>query len=176
MGKTKSKTKKSANAVPVVTEVVLGENAHRAWGALLRSHALWVERIERRMKAEGGLSPESYDVLLMLSYAPGGRLRMGALYEAVTVSRSGLTRLVDRLEKDGWVKREVCPHDRRSFEAILTKAGEAERARNWPLYARAIAEEFAQFFNETDAASLAELLQRPLKKDAAQTENAGAQP
>ena len=172
MGKTKTKNKKSvktavSQAAAAQTTPVLNHGVHRAWGALLRSHAFWVERIERRLKAQGGLSPEAYDVLLMLSYAPDMRLRMGALYDAVTLSRSGLTRLVDRLEKEGFVKREVCPNDRRSFEAILTPAGEAERARNWPLYAQAIAEEFGQFFPEADAVALAELLERPLKEDGA---------
>ncbi len=143
----------------------LGEAAHRAWGALLRSHAHFVERIERRLVAQNALSLEAYDVLLMLSYAPGQRLRMGELYEAVTLSRSGLTRLVDRLEKEGWVKRELCPHDRRSFEAVLTPTGEAERARSWPLYAPAIAEEFGRFFTEKEAHDLADLLERPLKND-----------
>ena len=176
MGKTKTKTKKSSKTASPASAPILDAGAHRAWGALLRSHALWIERIERRLKAQGGLSPEAYDVLLMLSYAPALRLRMGALYEAVTLSRSGLTRLVDRLEKEGFVKREVCADDRRSFEAILTKAGEAERARCWPLYARAIAEEFGQFFPEADALALAELLERPLKNSAAQGCNSAQTP
>ncbi len=143
--------------------IELGEGAHRAWGALLRSHAYFVERIERKAGALGALSLEAYDVLLVLSYAPNHRLRMGELYEAVTLSRSGLTRLVDRLEREGWVEREVCPNDRRSFEAILTEAGEAERARSWPLYASAIAEEFGHFFEEKEANALADLLERPLQ-------------
>lgn len=141
----------------------LGEGVHRAWGALIRSHAHFVERIARRMSEQGGISIEAYDVLLVLSYAPNHRLRMGELYETVTLSRSGLTRLVDRLEKEGWVKREVCPNDRRSFEAILTDAGEAARAKSWPLYADAIAAEFGSFFEEKEALALAGLLERPLK-------------
>ncbi len=164
MGKTK--TKKSAKVVKTVlapAPILLEAGVHRAWGALLRSHAFWVERIERRLKVQGSLSVEAYDVLLMLSYAPGMRLRMGALYDAVTLSRSGLTRLIDRLEAQGLVKREVCPNDRRSFEAILTRKGEAERARSWPIYAAAIAAEFGPFFNESEAVSLAELLEKPLK-------------
>ena len=177
MGKNKDKikNKKSAKTVapaaPIPTP--LGEGAHRAWGALVRSHAYWIEHIERRVRAQGGLSLEAYDVLLMLSYAPQGRLRMGALYEAVTLSRSGLTRLVDRLEKDGLVEREVCSQDRRSFEAILTAKGEAERARSWPLYAHAIADEFGRFFSEEEAGALAALLERPLKMDGATCEGAG---
>lgn len=174
MGKSKDKlkAKKSVKTTTKTTAVevsseavgVLGAGTHRAWGALLRSHAFWIERIEKRVKAADGLSLEAYDVLLMLSYAPEGKLRMGALYDAVTLSRSGLTRLVDRLEKDGLVRREVCPQDRRSFEAILTPAGEAARAKSWPLYAAAIGEEFGRFFSEAETNSLADLLEKPLPK------------
>lgn len=158
--------KKSTKETPQYGESgALGAGAHRAWSALLRCHAQCVERIERKLSAQGALSPQSYDVLLMLSYAPNHRLRMGELYEAVTLSRSGLTRLIDRLEKEGWVKREVCPNDRRSFEAILTDAGEAERERSWPLYADAITGEFGHFFGEKKAGALADLLERPLKSE-----------
>ncbi|BCM89481.1 hypothetical protein IAD21_01327 [Abditibacteriota bacterium] len=141
----------------------LSAPAHRAWGALLLSHAHWTARIEKRLGELGALSLEAYDVLLILSYAPNGRLKMGELYDAVTLSRSGLTRLVDRLERDGLVRREVCPNDRRSFEAILTDEGEAARARCWPLYAEILADEFARFFSDNDAIQLARLLERPLK-------------
>ena len=141
----------------------LSAPTHRAWGALLLSHAHWVARIEKRLSELEILSLEAYDVLLMLSYAPKARLKMGELYDAVTLSRSGLTRLVDRLERDGFVRREVCPNDRRSFEAILTDEGEAERARCWPLYADIVSEEFGRFFSDAEAKRLAELLERPLK-------------
>lgn len=142
----------------------LSAPAHRAWGALIRSHAHWTHSVERRLAETGVLSLEAYDVLLMLSYAPNGRLRMGELFDLVTLSRSGLTRLMDRLERDGLVKREVCSGDRRSFEAILTEEGEARRAQSWPLYAEIVASEFARFFPDADATHLAELLERPLKE------------
>lgn len=141
----------------------LSAPAHRAWSALLRSHAHWTHCVERRLDEAGALSLEAYDVLLALSYAPDGRLRIGELFDVVTLSRSGLTRLMDRLERDGLVKREVCSGDRRSFEAILTDEGEARRAASWPLYAEIVASEFARFFPNADATKLAELLERPLK-------------
>jgi DNA-binding MarR family transcriptional regulator len=155
-----------ANAGEAGAQGSLSAPAHRAWGALLRSHAHWTARIERRLEETGVLSLEAYDVLLVLSYAPGGRLRMGELFDVVTLSRSGLTRLVDRLERDGLVRREVCPNDRRSFEAILTDEGEAARAKSWPIYAEIVAGEFARFFPDADATKLAELLERPLQAGA----------
>lgn len=148
----------------VLAQGNLSAPAHRAWGAMLLSHAHWTARIEKRLGELGVLSLEAYDVLLMLSYAPNCRLKMGELYDSVTLSRSGLTRLVDRLEREGLVRREVCSNDRRSFEAILTDEGEAERARCWPLYAEIVAEEFGRFFSDTEAKRLAELLERPLKE------------
>lgn len=139
----------------------LSAPAHRAWGALLHSHAHFTRAVERRLEEGGALSLEAYGVLLVLSYAPGGRLRMGELFDTVILSRSGLTRLVDRLEQNGLVRREVCSGDRRSFEAILTDEGEAARAKSWPLHAEIVAQEFARFFPDADATKLAELLERP---------------
>lgn len=156
-------TNAEADALRRGDDVGLDAAHQRAWGALLRSHASFIERIGKRLSTQNAVSVEEYDVLLMLSYAPNQRLRMGELYEVVTLSRSGLTRLVDRLEREGWVKREVYSHDRRSFEAILTEAGEAERARNWPIHAQAIAEEFSGFFSVKEADVLADLLERPVK-------------
>jgi len=155
---------RGAGAGEVGAQGNLSAQGHRAWSALLRSHAHWTHCIERRLDEAGALSLEAYDVLLMLSYAPNGRLRMGELFDVVTLSRSGLTRLMDRLERDGLVKREVCSGDRRSFEAILTEEGEARRAASWPLYAEIVASEFARFFPNADATKLAELLERPLKE------------
>ena len=83
-----------------------------------------------------------YDVLLALEYAPDNRLRMGELVEHVVLSPSGLTRLIDRIEKAGLVERRLCPNDRRSFEVELTQAGRAERERSWPIHARAVAQGF----------------------------------
>ncbi len=143
----------------------LSAPAHRAWGALIRSHAHWTRAVERRLEEAGALSLEAYDVLLVLSYAPDGRLRMGELFDVVTLSRSGLTRLVDRLEREGLVRREVCPADRRSFEAILTDEGEEARAKSWPVCAEIVASEFARFFSDADATVLAQLLERPLDED-----------
>jgi DNA-binding MarR family transcriptional regulator len=85
---------------------------------------------------------------------------MGELACHVTLSRSGLTRLVDRLEAAGLVERRLNPGDRRSFEVSLTPVGRAERERSWPVYARVIAEEFGARYTDEEAAQLAALLKR----------------
>jgi DNA-binding MarR family transcriptional regulator len=133
---------------------------HRAYGALLRAHAAVISRIEELSKAEGALPPEWYDILLALEYSPEGRLRVGELACHVTLSRSGLTRLVDKLEAAGLVDRQLNPNDRRSFEVILTTQGRAERERTWPMYARIIAEVFGSQYSDEEATLLAQLLKR----------------
>lgn len=132
---------------------------HMAWRAILQGHAALVERIGRQVSAAGGVSLDSYDVMLALSNAPGGRLRMGELACHVVLSRSGLTRLMDRMEAAGWVTRELAAGDRRSFEAFLTPQGEAAFQATWPLYARAIAGALTPLTN-VEAQQLADLLDR----------------
>lgn len=133
---------------------------HRAFGSLLRAYIAVLRRVEEHSRRTGALPPDWYDVLLALEYAPEGRLRVGELACHVTVSRSGLTRLVDRLEEAGLVDRKIHPTDRRSFEVILTAKGREERERTWPFYAQAIAEEFGSRYSEEEAVQLADLLSR----------------
>ncbi|HEX8833438.1 MAG TPA: MarR family transcriptional regulator, partial [Abditibacteriaceae bacterium] len=142
------------------TQHNLSGECHRAYSALLRSYASVLRQIEEHSKAEGALAPEWYDVLLALEYAPEGRLRVGELACRVTVSRSGLTRLVDRLEAAGLVSRQLHPSDRRSFEIILTPEGRAEREKTWPIYASIIARVFGTHYNDDEARQLADLLTR----------------
>ncbi len=131
-----------------------------AWRSLLTAHAIVVEKIERGL-LEAGLPPLGwYDVLLELHAAPGCRLRMHELARAVVLSRSGLTRLVDRLEGAGLLRREPCPDDRRGAYAVLTLEGEATLRRTWPVYARGIAAHFARHLSDDEARTLAEALGR----------------
>ena len=132
---------------------------HMAWRAILQGHAALVERIGRQVSAAGGVSLDSYDVMLALFNAPQGRLKMGELAAHVVLSRSGLTRLVDRMEAAGWVARELAAGDRRSFEAFLTPQGQTAFQATWPLYARAIAQNLAPLSDE-EARQLADLLDR----------------
>ena len=132
---------------------------HMAMRAILQSHAALIERMGREVSAQGGVSLDSYDVMLALANAPGGRLKMGELACHVILSRSGLTRLMDRMEAAGWVARELASGDRRSFEAFLTPQGEAAFRETWPLYARAIARALEPL-SEAEAQQLAEMLDR----------------
>lgn len=94
-----------------------------AWRTFLRAHATVSRALEADLLANHDLSLASYDVLVQLAEAPQGRLRMSDLAEAVLLSRSGLTRLVDRLEREGLVLRASCPSDARGTFTVLTDAG-----------------------------------------------------
>jgi len=95
----------------------------RAWRGLLRVHAQLSKALDAQLIATHGLPLTSYEVLMYLSDAEGGRMRMNELAESVLLSRSGLTRLVDRLEREGYLERCSCAHDARGAFAVLTPAG-----------------------------------------------------
>lgn len=94
-----------------------------AWRGLLRTHAGIVKALDGELEAAHGLGLSSYEVLLRLEGSAGRRMRMCELAESAVLSRSGLTRLVDRLERDGLVARDSCEHDARGSFAVLTESG-----------------------------------------------------
>jgi DNA-binding MarR family transcriptional regulator len=100
-----------------------------AWRSFIHANARLLRRLDEDLQAAHGLSLAEYDALLQLVNAPGRRLRMSALAERVLLSRSGITRLVDRLEAAGMVARSACVTDARGAEAALTTLG-LERLRD----------------------------------------------
>jgi DNA-binding MarR family transcriptional regulator len=133
-----------------------------AWRALITAHATVVEKIEHAL-LEARLPPLGwYDVLLELSAAPDCRLRMHELARAVVLSRSGLTRLVDRLENARLLRREADPSDRRGAYAVLTDKGRDTLRQMWPVYAAGIAEHFGRHVSDEEAHVLTEALSRVL--------------
>ena len=93
------------------------------WRELLTAHALLVRRLDDELRAESGLSIPEYSALLQLAEAPERRQRMSDLAGGIFLTRSGVTRLIDRLEKDGLVERRGCLSDGRGAEAALTEEG-----------------------------------------------------
>ena len=138
----------------------LEQGREEAWRALITAHAAAVEGIERGLVEAGLPSLGWYDVLLELSAAPGCQLRMHELASAVVLSRSGLTRLVDRLEKAGLLRREPDPADGRGSFAVLTDEGARMREKMWPVYARGIAEHFGAHVSDEEAEVLSRALGR----------------
>lgn len=98
----------------------------RAWRGMLRAHAALTRALDADLETEHGIPLTSYEVLLHLAAAPERRMRMSELADSVLLSRSGLTRLVDRMERDGLLARGSCASDARGAYAILTDAGSAK--------------------------------------------------
>jgi DNA-binding MarR family transcriptional regulator len=132
-----------------------------AWRTFLNAHAAVIDRAERALSARG-LPPLSwYDALWPLYRAPGRELRMGELAaQVVTISRSGLTRLVDRLEGAGLVRREPSPGDRRGTVVAITREGSAVLRRMWPVYAAELRRSFVDVLEEQEAAAIRDALAR----------------
>jgi DNA-binding MarR family transcriptional regulator len=93
------------------------------WRRFVETHAAIVRRLDDDLRAQSGLTLSSFEVLYELVRSPGNRLRMAELADRLLFTRSGVTRLVDRLERDGLVERNDCAHDGRGVYAILTERG-----------------------------------------------------
>jgi DNA-binding MarR family transcriptional regulator len=131
-----------------------------AWRAFLEAHARVTDVLARELRDEEALPLAWYDVLVQLQEASDHRLRMQELAEAVLLSKSGLTRLVDRMEREGLVRRSVCSDDRRGILAELTEEGYATLRRTAGTHLRGVDEHFASRLSEEEAAALADLLGR----------------
>lgn len=131
-----------------------------AWVAFLAAHKRVLERLERELREDQDLPLTWYDVMVHLSAAPDHRLRMQELADAVLLSKSGLTRLIDRMERDGLVARQACPDDRRGTFAELTPAGFERIRRAAPSHLRGVREHFADHLDDDEAALLETLLVR----------------
>ena len=128
-----------------------------AWRALLGAHAAVVSRAEHALSA-AGLPPLTwYDVLWAVHESPQRRARLGELAARLTISRGGMTKLVDRLEETGLLTRERSADDRRGAYAVLTAAGEAMLRRMWPTYSAVLAETIGPL-SKTEAATVHRVL------------------
>jgi DNA-binding MarR family transcriptional regulator len=126
----------------------IDEEQIAAWRAFLRANTLMLRQIAEDLGA-AGLPPLAwYDVLWALYEAPERRLQNYELADAILLSRSGLSRLVDRIAAAGLVRRTTCPDDRRGIHIELTERGVVMLERMWPVYARGIAQHFAPALGE----------------------------
>lgn len=131
-----------------------------AWRGVLNVHATVVARVEEAL-AEAHLPPLSwYDVLWALRRASGRRVRMAELADRLTISRGGLTKLADRLEAAGMLRREPADDDGRGLYAALTESGEELLRRMWPVYSRVLRETFVEAISQDEAAVIAAGLER----------------
>lgn len=114
-----------------------------AWRAFLRAHATVVDRLDRELQDEQGLPLTWYEVLLHLQRAPDHRLRLSGLADRLVLSRSGLTRLMDRMVAAELIERQICPTDRRGAFAVLTHEGAARLRLASPIHLRGVQQHFA---------------------------------
>jgi DNA-binding MarR family transcriptional regulator len=145
---------------PAPAPPTLSPQALAAWHAFLQAHTVVTRALEREMMASQRLPLAEYDVLFQLSAAPEGRLRMAQLADQVLLSRSGLTRLVERLEGAGLVHREVCPSDARGAYAVLTDRGRARLEAAMAEHLRSIQEHFGDVLDCQQMESLRAALQQ----------------
>lgn len=131
-----------------------------AWSTFLRAHAHVVRELERELQAEQDLALTDYDVLFQLASADERRLRMSELADRLLLSRSGATRLVDRLVAGGLVARETCESDRRGQWAALTDAGVARLRRASPTHLRGVATHFLDRLAPDDLGALKRMLEQ----------------
>ena len=116
----------------------LDEEQQRTWRAFLGALAHLQSGLDAQLQAEAGMPHAYYELLVRLSEAPDRRMRMSALAEAASSSRSRLSHAVSELEKRGWVRREPCPADRRGLLAVLTEEGFAALAAAAPGHVEAV--------------------------------------
>jgi DNA-binding MarR family transcriptional regulator len=129
-------------------------------GLFVEAHAGFTGRLERELARECDLSGQWFDVLMRLVRTPGHRLRMSDLAAQTTLSASGLTRVVDRLEANGLVRREACPSDRRGAFAALTAAGEARITAALPVHVGQLEAVFGDLYSPAEVETLTDLLRR----------------
>lgn len=126
------------------------EDQLAAWRAFLRAHATVVDRLDRELQGEQGLPLTWYEVLLHLRRAPDHRLRLSGLADRLVLSRSGLTRLVDRMVAAGLIERQVCRMDRRGAFAVLTQEGLSRLRRAAPVHLRGVQQHFAGLLTDPE--------------------------
>jgi DNA-binding MarR family transcriptional regulator len=131
-----------------------------AWGALTRTHAAIVGRLQEALAASDFPPLPWYEVLAAVAEAPEQRMKMGELAEAMVISRGGLTKLVDRLVKAGLLERTFCDTDRRVSYATLTPAGTDLLDEMRPLVVAELRSAFAANLSAAEAEGLRDTLER----------------
>ncbi len=145
---------------PAASTERLSDRELRAWRGMLRAHAALTKALDADLEAEHGLPLSSYEVLLHLAAADGQRMRMSDLADTVVLSRSGLTRLVDRMERDGLLCRASCPSDARGSFATLTDAGHAKLAVASRTHLSGVRERFLDRLTEAEQDALGDCWER----------------
>ncbi len=136
----------------------------RAWRGMLRAHAALAKALDAQLEAEHGLQLSSYEVLMYLADAEEQRMRMCDLASSILLSRSGLTRLVDRLQREGLLERVACRDDARGAFAKLTPLGHDRLAAARVTHLAGVRAMFLDLFTPEELAALGESWDRVLER------------
>ena len=139
---------------PVQRRLTADDPRLAPWRAFLEAHARVSRRLDEELRAEHDLSLAEYDALLSIAQAPGRRIRMRQLSDRVILSKSGVTRLIDRLVADGLVTRSTCLVDARGAEAVITEEGMTRLRAASRTHLRGISEHFLEPIERTDVVAL----------------------
>jgi DNA-binding MarR family transcriptional regulator len=144
------------------TSVDLTAEELAAWRGMLRVHTALVKALDAELSAAHDLPLSSYEVLITLESAPGRKRRMAELADSVLLSRSGMTRLVDRLAKEELLERDLCTDDGRGCYAVLTEKGAELLATARPTHLDGVRERFLRHFSRDELVMLAGMWERVL--------------
>lgn len=137
-----------------------------AWRGMLKVHSALVKALDAELEAAHGLPLSSYEVLIYLRVAPGKKLRMAELADRTLLSRSGMTRLVDRLERDGLLRRDTCSSDARGCFAVLTEHGEEVLVGARATHLAGVRDRFLRHLDAEDLDALARAFNKVLASNA----------
>jgi DNA-binding MarR family transcriptional regulator len=144
----------------VTTVYWLDDLEMQAWRSLLSAHSRLMGRLDTELQASQGMSVSDYGVLVQLSEAEGGHMRMSELADRLLLSPSGLTRRLDGLVRAGLVDRARCPTDRRGAFAVLTDAGRARLEQAAPDHVEQVRRHFVDRLSRRELESLVEALSK----------------
>jgi DNA-binding MarR family transcriptional regulator len=164
----------TAVKIPPGEQETLSAGELRAWRGLLRAHACLAKRLDAALDNAHRLPLSSYEVLHHLQDSSGGRMRMCDLAEQAQLSRSGLTRLVDRLEREELLERCSCEQDARGSFACLTDTGRERLEEARVTHLAVVREHFFSRFSEPELSVLADMCQRIAPCNGAETPPAQA--
>ena len=132
----------------------------RAWRAYVVGKALLDGQLNRDLQEKHQLALADYELLVRLSEAPGGQVRMSTLAEQVASSKSRISHQVGRMEEAGLVRRQECPGDRRGVFAVLTNYGQEVLRSAAPTHVRGVRDNLIGLLSEQERLVLAEVFER----------------
>ncbi|MGW1913874.1 MarR family winged helix-turn-helix transcriptional regulator [Streptomyces sp. NPDC002076] len=150
----------------------LSDGEQRVWRAYLHATTLLEDHLDRQLQRDAGMPHIYYGLLVGLAEAPRRRLRMTELAMQAKITRSRLSHAIARLEKNGWVRREDCPSDKRGQFAVLTDEGAEVLKRTAPGHVAAVRQAMFERLSPEQQKALGEIME--IIAEGLQPDEAGA--